>query len=556
MSELRNVELLGPIFATRNIGSRSGMCALQKGLRKRIAQGLDWLEIRQLPATPGKIAWFWRLQDRKEAICWDRAGQPWVDGPDMLTVNCEPPRRDIEECQVLDAQNRRAIFCHSQWYADHLSRSLEASNTCPIIQWPYPIAPWPGDPKPDRYDVLIYAGDGHDQGLVEPISQLFPRTKVLYNGEHSSQELIAVARVSRACVFLPDKVDGPIALQVILLAGCPTVGLKTGATYIRENETGCHIAQFPGGRASSPHKTNDGDVCMLMHAIGRAHALDRQKVHAVAANDFDTEIIVDSVIAALNRSRMNVSNQNESGYRGVPTNDRSAQSHWTEVRIDGTTLLFDIRGMEDDYVCHFIANGRLYESANLSYIRKLEVPSGGVYVDVGAFVGTHSIYFAKCCEARLVLAFEPNPAAFEALCRNVAANNAPIVSHCFGLGSGDTGEANLACLDSSNLGGARVSQIGRNIKVVSLDACFQEPTLDVLKIDVEGYELEVLRGAVETIWRCRPRHIFVESWTEITCRSRGLRYLLPDVTALLDSLGYAHKRVLDEDLHHYEAVKF
>src|SRR6185295_18609936 len=46
----------------------------------------------------------------------------------------------------------------------------------------------------------------------------------------------------------------------------------------------------------------------------------------------------------------------------------------------------------------------------------------GVAIDVGAYVGTHSVYFARVCRFAGVIAYEPDPATFEVLRRNVQLN--------------------------------------------------------------------------------------------------------------------------------------
>lgn len=116
------VELIGPVDAPGGNGPSNGMYALQKALRKRIAEGLDWLSIKSLPASKGALPWFWHWDDRRYAAWWDAEGQPFVQGPNMLFTNSGSPRIDREECALLDASNCRAMFCHSEWYAELISK--------------------------------------------------------------------------------------------------------------------------------------------------------------------------------------------------------------------------------------------------------------------------------------------------------------------------------------------------------------------------------------------------------------------------------------------------
>ena len=73
----------------------------------------------------------------------------------MLFAHSGSPRIDREEFALLDAANCRATFCHSEWYRDLIAKHQGATNQSPIILWPNPIDPWPGEPLPDEYDVSI-----------------------------------------------------------------------------------------------------------------------------------------------------------------------------------------------------------------------------------------------------------------------------------------------------------------------------------------------------------------------------------------------------------------
>ena len=61
------VELIGCVDEPGNNGPQNGMYALQKELRKRIDEGLDWLSIKSLPVSKGAIPWFWNWNDRRYA---------------------------------------------------------------------------------------------------------------------------------------------------------------------------------------------------------------------------------------------------------------------------------------------------------------------------------------------------------------------------------------------------------------------------------------------------------------------------------------------------------
>lgn len=117
-------------------------------------------------------------------------------------------------------------------------------------------------------------------------------------------------------------------------------------------------------------------------------------------------------------------------------------------------------------------------------------------VDAGAHVGFWSMHMAK--RFQHVAAFEPILEHRECFALNVPDSNVTV--HTCALG-GETGRVSLTIPDGSS-GGTHISGDG-DIEMRMLDS-FGFNELDFLKIDVEGYELKVLQGAVETLKRCRP----------------------------------------------------
>ena len=302
-SEQQRIELIGPVDGPGGDGPSNGMYALQKELRKRIDAGLDWLTIKSLPASRDAIPWFWNWADRRYAAWWDEQGLPFVQGPNMLFVNSGTPRIDAEECALLDAANCQAMFCHTPWYRDLIAKHRGPENQSKIILWPYPIDPWPGEPLPDEYDLLIYAKNGHRPQLLEHLAEVFPRHIQIHYGQYQREQLFEAARRSRACAYLADDDHGPLALQEILLAGCPTVGVRTGASLVQPDATGLWVDRLPPGRECV---NSDGDKIALsayLDAIHQAQSFDRDEVRSRAGGQFATGRIVDLVLAELEQLR-------------------------------------------------------------------------------------------------------------------------------------------------------------------------------------------------------------------------------------------------------------
>jgi FkbM family methyltransferase len=141
--------------------------------------------------------------------------------------------------------------------------------------------------------------------------------------------------------------------------------------------------------------------------------------------------------------------------------------------------------------------------------------SGDVVIDVGANIGTHSVFFSKkTAPGGMVFALEPQRITFEFLCANIALNGLLNVIP-MQVGAGDRpGEIIVPVLDPSivqNFAALNIEghSAGDLIKVIPLDA-LELKRCNLIKIDVEGMELKVLNGAEKTIRNCRP-FLFVEN---------------------------------------------
>jgi FkbM family methyltransferase len=168
----------------------------------------------------------------------------------------------------------------------------------------------------------------------------------------------------------------------------------------------------------------------------------------------------------------------------------------------------------DQYVTRSIALYGEYCPAEARILKQTITP-GMTVVEVGANMGSHSVDMARACAPGPFYAFEPQPRLFQILCANLALNdigNALAYPDACGEVEGEamvplvdyTQPGNFGGLSLGGTDGPGLAVRVRPLDTLNLAAC------GLLKIDVEGFEAQVIRGARGTILRCRPV-IYIEN---------------------------------------------
>ncbi len=181
-----------------------------------------------------------------------------------------------------------------------------------------------------------------------------------------------------------------------------------------------------------------------------------------------------------------------------------------------------------------------FEKVTMEIIRRF-VRRGDTCVDVGANVGAVTFALAqRAGSAGRVFSFEPGPPTFERLKNNLALNpqlHATITPIRRGLADLPGTLHWQEC--AHNRGNAELGDSGVAVEVTTLDtfaASSHFPRLDFLKIDVEGMEFEVLKGAQATLQQFHPV-IYFETMYEFEKR-RGFD-VFTSIENFLAELGYA-----------------
>lgn len=157
--------------------------------------------------------------------------------------------------------------------------------------------------------------------------------------------------------------------------------------------------------------------------------------------------------------------------------------------------------------------GDSYEFRESRFLKRLLQP-GMVFLDVGANVGYYSLLAAtRIAPGGAVHAFEPVAAQHAALCANLRLNHLEHVTVNRLIVSETRGTMEIHIGDHDNSGVASVGIAGsgnsktETVDAISLDDYIREqrlPKVDVVKIDVEGHEPNVLRGALVLLRTFRP----------------------------------------------------
>ena len=278
---MRTIRLIRAVGEPSGRGPGNGQFALQRALRRRAP---PWLQIGGA-LREGEIPWFWCWEDRETAAMCARAGHPFIAGPNILFDDSRHACRTAAERDICHAESCRLMFTESAWYRDLIEQHRGPANRAPIVLWPYPIDPHPGGPLPAQFDLLIYEKSGLCSKAVELLRRTWPRSITIRYGHYRRQRLFDVARRSRCCLYGSDDDRGPLALAEILLAGCPAVGVRRGAPFVEPGHTGVLVERF------EPLACRD--------AVAAGHQLDRDAVAALAARQFDTHRIVETILNSL-----------------------------------------------------------------------------------------------------------------------------------------------------------------------------------------------------------------------------------------------------------------
>lgn len=196
----------------------------------------------------------------------------------------------------------------------------------------------------------------------------------------------------------------------------------------------------------------------------------------------------------------------------LPRRERRSDGTVVQNIVKGRSVSFLVTNPNDEIMkCHYA--GSFYETEELDLITR-HYPGEGVFVDIGANVGNHSVYISGFSKCQRIIPFEPNQAAISILKENLILNQCHNVDTRFlgiALAAGKTLLKQMVP-DSNNLGHTcYYEDASGEVSAVDGDSLILDEQVAFIKIDVEGMELDILSGLKQTIRRWQPT-IFVEVW--------------------------------------------
>lgn len=162
-------------------------------------------------------------------------------------------------------------------------------------------------------------------------------------------------------------------------------------------------------------------------------------------------------------------------------------------------------GCVDEYIYLY----GIYEPNILDTIEKY-LKQGDIFIDIGANIGQHSMFAASIVgNTGKVYSFEPIPRIYNQLLDSVHLNNFDNIVEVHNIALGEKNDKKTLHISSKNVGGSSLVEISGDekiqVKITPGDNIISQlQKIDLIKIDVEGYEYETLSGIQVTLKRYKP----------------------------------------------------
>jgi FkbM family methyltransferase len=206
---------------------------------------------------------------------------------------------------------------------------------------------------------------------------------------------------------------------------------------------------------------------------------------------------------------------------------------------------------------------RVYEPEETALVKKI-IHSEMRIIDIGANIGYYTTLFSKLAHKGSVYAFEPDESNFQLLKENCSINkcsNAKLFRHAIG---NDECSRKLF-LSEINFGDHRLYPVDENrsfteVKMVTIDGFLgSEEAFDFIKMDIQGFEMEALKGMQSKITSDKPI-ILLEVWPAALLKNNTTPV---EIFSFLNNLNYEifdventeNKILPSEKMRYIESIK-
>ncbi len=197
---------------------------------------------------------------------------------------------------------------------------------------------------------------------------------------------------------------------------------------------------------------------------------------------------------------------------------------------------------KNGFIDNYIYLYKIYEPHVLDIIED-NLQKGGTFVDIGANIGQHSMFAASIVgDTGKVFSFEPIPYIYNQLLDSVHINHFEKIVTVHNIALGTENKNDTLYIETNNVGGSSiVAPHGTKTEAIQInirkgdDILEQISNIHLIKIDVEGYEYEVLSGIEKTLRIHRPT-IILEFSGELYISKKNNDG--EKIISLLENIGY------------------
>ena len=212
---------------------------------------------------------------------------------------------------------------------------------------------------------------------------------------------------------------------------------------------------------------------------------------------------------------------------------------------------------ENDTISNSLLEYGYWENQLIKYAETF-LNDNSIILDIGANIGTWSIPLA--IKNRKVYSFEPYDSSFYSLCGNIFLNNKEHIIYPYHSAITDNvnKKTSMYLSETINIGGCKLLETKDNnnklnrYNLITLDSLKLEK-VNFIKIDVEGQELNVIKGGTKTILKNKPV-IFFECWDINSHHWNNIPNTHNELMDYIKSLGYNINKIYIDGDDNYEAI--